>query len=245
MMADCCTTKKNDGTEHTTGTATDCCETVNEPRLPQRGDRAGALAAGGSVLAAVLSSACCWLPLLLIAFGASAVGVAVFFEAYRPYFIIGAAGLLAVGFYMVYLRRKTCAPGSACATPNRKLRVFNQAMLWVAAVLVVAFVFFPNYVGVVFGAPATAATDASGSSPDASTRLLAAEFNIEGMTCEGCANFLRGALAKLPDVVAVDVDYPKKTAVVRYEADRPISAERVVEAVKAAGYSAIPSAKTP
>ena len=240
---DCCADNEHGASRDAVA---DCCGVQGDLSTEPRGrDRTGALAAGGSVLAAVFSSACCWLPLLLIAFGASAAGVAGFFETNRPYFIVGAVGLLAVGFYMAYFRKERCEPGAACATPNRKLRAFNWATLWVAMVLVAAFVFFPNYVGVVFGAPSTTATDASGGSPDASTRLAAAEFNIEGMTCEGCANILRGALLKLPDVVAVDVDYPKKTAVVRYAADRPVSAEQVVEAVKAAGYSASPAAKTP
>ncbi len=38
-------------------------------------------------MTALLSPACCWLPLLLIAFGASAAGVSGFFETYRPYLL--------------------------------------------------------------------------------------------------------------------------------------------------------------
>ena len=177
-------------------------------------------------MAAILSSACCWLPLVLIAFGASAVGVAGFFEAYRLYFIIGAGGLLTFGFYMVYFRKEKCEPGSSCATPNRKLRIFSQAILWTATVLVGTFVFFPNYVGFMLGSPTQAATtvDTAG--------LASAKFHIEGMTCEGCANILHVALTKLPDVKAA-------------EPDKPVPPERVFEAVTAAGYSATPASEVP
>ncbi len=155
-----------------------------------------------------------------------------FFEAYRPYFIGGAVGLLGFGFYMVYFRKERCEPGSACATPNRKLRAFNRVMLWTATTLVGAFVLFPNYVGFVLGSSSetTAALDA--------TAMDSSEYHIEGMTCEGCANILQVALAKLPDVQQAEVDYGTRTAVVRYRQGGTVSSAKVIEAVKAAGFSA-------
>lgn len=69
--------------------------------------------AGGSVLAAAAASACCWVPLLFLAFGASAAGVSAAFERLRPLFL-GVAGVsLAVGFYMSYFRKTRCE-GEAC-----------------------------------------------------------------------------------------------------------------------------------
>lgn len=211
----------------------DCCRTETGARAVEATRRrTGILAASGSLLAAILSSACCWLPLVLIAFGVSAAGVAGFFEAYRLYFIAGALVMLGIGFYTVYFRRETCAPDSACAAPNRRLRAFSRIMLWTATGLVGAFVFFPNYVGYLFAAP----TSGSALAPD--VRLATAKFRVEGMTCEGCATGLRATLAKLPDVASVEVDYPTKTAMVRYDGDGPRVADQVVEAVKAAGYAA-------
>lgn len=217
----------------------DCCQT-GESSAPasSHGNRAGAMAAGGSVLAAILSSACCWLPLLLITFGASAAGVAGFFEAYRPFFIAGAIGLLSLGFYMVYFRREKCEPGSACATPNRKLHRLNQAMLWPATILVGAFVFFPNYVGSLLGTPPTAnagLTDAG---------LETEVYHIEGMTCQGCADILSGELTDVPNVKSVKVDYDNKSAVLCYDPAKPVSPKQVLAAVEAAGYSATLSRNT-
>ncbi len=211
----------------------DCCRTETGARgIEATRRRTGILAASGSVLAAIFSSACCWLPLIMIAFGASAAGVAGFFEAYRPYFIAGALVMLGLGFYTVYFRRETCTADSACAAPNRRLRAFSRIMLWTATGLVGAFVFFPNYVGHLFASP----TSGSALAPD--VRLAAVKFRIEGMTCEGCATGLRATLAKLPNVASVEVDYPSKSAVVRYTADSLRVADQVVETVKAAGYAA-------
>ncbi|GIW94847.1 MAG: hypothetical protein KatS3mg110_2888 [Pirellulaceae bacterium] len=56
----------------------------------------------GAVLTAIMGSACCWLPLLLIAFGFSAAGVAGFFEHYRPYFLATSFVLLGGAWYFTY-----------------------------------------------------------------------------------------------------------------------------------------------
>jgi hypothetical protein len=60
------------------------------------------LATLAALFVAIVGSACCWLPLLLIAFGFSAVGVTSFFEQYRPYFLIVAFALLALAWYFTY-----------------------------------------------------------------------------------------------------------------------------------------------
>jgi copper chaperone CopZ len=60
------------------------------------------LPALGAVFTAVLGSACCWLPLLLIAFGFSAVGIGSFFGRYRPHLLWATFTLLGIAWYMTY-----------------------------------------------------------------------------------------------------------------------------------------------
>lgn len=60
------------------------------------------LGAMGALVTAVLGSACCWLPLMLIALGFSAAGVANFFDQYRPYFLVAAFALLGVAWHYTY-----------------------------------------------------------------------------------------------------------------------------------------------
>jgi hypothetical protein len=133
--------------------AESCCVPGVEPARTTAFRRNTSLwAIGGAVVSAVLSSACCWLPILLIAFGASAAGVAGFFEAYRPH-LLGITGLLlAGGFYLVYFLKERCSPGEACAMPNPRLRRFNKIVLWAATTFVLAFALFPDYVGYVLAA---------------------------------------------------------------------------------------------
>ncbi|MBI1914100.1 MAG: cation transporter [Planctomycetes bacterium] len=76
------------------------------PAVPARGgpkkERGALLATLGAVFTAIMGSACCWLPLLLIALGFSAAGVGSFFEQYRPYFLTATFALLGVAWYFTY-----------------------------------------------------------------------------------------------------------------------------------------------
>lgn len=144
----------------------DCCDSNRRRASAVPGN--GRLAAVGSVVAASLSSACCWLPLALLAFGASAAGAAAFFEQWRPVFASVATALLAWGFYRVYGAGRRCARGSCGAASTWSGRL-NRGTLWVAAAAVVTMVFFPSYVQHLYGAAETmteeADQDRSQSSP--------------------------------------------------------------------------------
>lgn len=211
-------------------------------RTAGAGNRAERASIGGAMVAAVLSSACCWLPLLLLAFGASAAGVSAFFERWRPVLAAVAIVMLAIAFYLVYFRRTACADDgcgtAACTTRAAGRRVFTHVMLWSAAVLVVAFLLFPRYAGVVartlYGdSPAIANALSDGS-------VTVRRYAIEGMTCEACAVTLQAELSTIDGVVSAEVDYATKSAWVR-TADSAIDSE-VSEAARRHGYKATPVA---
>lgn len=226
----------------TAGAPESCCvvgstESTDAPLGRSR--NTGLWATTGAVVSAILSSACCWLPLLLIAFGASAAGVAGFFEAYRPH-LLGATGLLlASGFYLVYFRNEKCGPGEACAVPNPRLRSFNKIMLWVATVVVLTFTLFPNYVGYLLG---NGDSHALATAPDSGEGRV---FLIEGMTCEACAVTLREHMGKVPGVARAEVSFEAKTAMVLFAEGRDVPTEAaLLKAIHRAGYSGTPAARS-
>ncbi len=219
--------------------AHDCCDGDENgaARVAGTGDRAERASIGGAVAAAVLSSACCWLPLLLLAFGASAAGVGAFFERWRPVLAGVAIVTLGIGFYLVYFRRAKCADDAcgtaACAPRSGRGRVLTQVMLWFAAVLVAAFVLFPRYAGVV-------ARAVYGESPVATApsneSLVVQRYTVEGMTCEACAVTLQADLLKIEGVVRATVDYATRSA--RVETTEPEIQNEVLTAAKRHGYTA-------
>lgn len=126
--------------------------------------RRGLAAAVGAVGAAFLASLCCVGPLLFVTLGLGA-GLASTFEPLRPVFTGLTLVLLAVGFYVVYGRRSSAAGGAAdaaldgcasdssaptggaaagaCAVPRNRSR--DKVLLWLATVLALVFLTFPQW----------------------------------------------------------------------------------------------------
>ena len=115
--------------------------------------RGGLFAALGAVGAAFLASLCCVGPLVFVAFGVGA-GLASTFEPLRPIFTVLTVALLGLGFYIVYGRRSVMSPAirertedgglqGACALPHHRTR--DRWLLWVATVLALVFLTFPQW----------------------------------------------------------------------------------------------------
>jgi Cu+-exporting ATPase len=63
-------------------------------------------------------------------------------------------------------------------------------------------------------------------------------LRVDGMTCGGCAKNVEAALAGVEGVRKASVDFDKRLATVELAGD--VTAERLCEAVKKAGYAATP-----
>jgi mercuric ion transport protein len=101
-------------------------------------------AAAGSVLGALLASACCIGPLVFAVLGISGAALARTLEPFRPYLLVATYALLGAAFYFTYRPgRAACAPDGACEMPRTNR--LGKAMLWLAAVLVVLATAFPWY----------------------------------------------------------------------------------------------------
>lgn len=113
-----------------------------EPDAEQDKRKAGWLAAGG-IFGAIAASSCCILPLVLFSVGVSGawMGNLTALSAYQPIFIGITALFLGFGFWLVYVKPKTCAQGDACARPlpNRVVK-FG---LWSATALIALALMWP------------------------------------------------------------------------------------------------------
>jgi mercuric ion transport protein len=101
----------------------------------------GVLAAGG--LAAILASACCLGPLVLVALGFSGawIGNLTALEPYRPVFIGGALVALFLAYRRIFRPVAACEPGEVCAAPQA--RSAYKMIFWGVAALVGAAVALP------------------------------------------------------------------------------------------------------
>ena len=93
--------------------------------------------AAGGIVGAILASACCVVPLVLVTLGISGawIGNLTALEPYKPYVATVTLALIGLGFWHVYFRQKPeCVEGSWCARPQSSL--ITKSALWVALALV-------------------------------------------------------------------------------------------------------------
>ena len=101
----------------------------------------GALVTGG--LAAILASACCLGPLVLITLGVSGAWISnlTLLEPYRPVFIGVALMALFFAYRRIWRPAAACEPGQVCALPQARRRY--KALFWLVVALVIAALGFP------------------------------------------------------------------------------------------------------
>lgn len=111
------------------------------------------LIALGGILGALAASSCCILPLVLFSLGIGGAWISnlTALAPYKPLFVIGTAGVLGYGFYLVYwTRRRACADNAPCARPIPNRLV--QLALWIATMLVLAAFAFDYVAPLLLGA---------------------------------------------------------------------------------------------
>lgn len=210
------------------------------------GNKAETITKIGTVLSAIMASSCCWLPLVLLAFGVSGAGIAGALEVYRPLFIVLTFGFLAAAFYFTYRPRKSpttegncCSTAhDCCAVPQEgakrrfSMMTMNKVMLWAVTLLAVLFLFFPKYVSFFL-----ASREAESETTAASPLVTKTTITIEGMTCEGCSVALERAIKGVPGVLSAKVDFKNKQGVVSTEACCSFPKDEILKAIEHAGFS--------
>lgn len=197
-------------------------------------DRGRALALG--LLAAVLASACCLLPALLLLMGAGALAGLV---AHLKGVFMAASVAILLGGSILLLRKRSgdsCCPGSRPALSPPLLTVLLLATFGIS---------YAAFQGIT---PALAA-----GTPQAPKLPLVArgesrvlDLQIQGMTCGSCTVGIEAVLRAKPGVEEAKVDFGSASARVVYDASR-ISTQEILEAVRETGYKASLSggARTP
>lgn len=101
----------------------------------------GTLLAGG--LAAILASACCLGPLVLVTLGFSGAWIAnlTVLEPYRPIFIGAAMVALFLAWRRIFRPVQDCNPGEVCAMPQ--VQTTYKLIFWVVAALAAVALAFP------------------------------------------------------------------------------------------------------
>lgn len=104
---------------------------------PEAVDRRHAWFAVVGIAGAILASACCVVPLLLVTLGVSGAWISnlTALEPFKPYVAAATSVLIGLGFWHVYVRPKpACEDGSYCARPESSR--LTKAALWIGAAVI-------------------------------------------------------------------------------------------------------------
>lgn len=177
--------------------------------------------------AATLASACCTIPLMLVALGVGGawIGTLTALEPFRPLFIVLALGALGYAGYREW--RMSRGPDCDCEVtlPDR----LRRGLLVVGVIAVVGLIASPWLIG---GA-ASAETAREGAVE--MVALQEAVLEVEGMTCASCNVTVQKALTNLDGVQAATVTFEPPQAVVRYDPSK-VALEDLTQATTNVGY---------
>ena len=183
------------------------------------------------ILSALLASACCIGPLLLVAIGLG--GGASFVGRYHWFLLIGGLGVLTWS-WMKYLHEK-----NACDCTHQPMEGRRGALITLiaATVIVLGFVGLnvSRYVG-----PKPQADPAAASAVAAG--LTRAVVPVEGMTCATCEITVRSAVQRVRGVKSVQVSVATNKASVDFDPAQT-GTEQIVSAINATGYHAVTPTK--
>ncbi len=202
--------------------STDCCAVEHGPRT----DLASASYVR-SVAAAVLGSACCTLPLLLVALGVG-IASAMPFVQFAP--LVGAAAMATLIYRDV--RRLNGGVFSLGALSRARRGVVLSLATFAAAWLVMTWVVTPA-----LGSALTSRAPGAAAAPAAArSTALALRLRIEGMYCPACVYTVQSVLERLDGVSDVAVTFGGAT--LAYDPAQ-ISAEEIRRAATFYVYEAV------
>ncbi|GAB4380194.1 MAG: hypothetical protein Kow0075_11340 [Salibacteraceae bacterium] len=190
--------------------------------------------AGAGVLSAIAASLCCITPVL--AFISGATGVASTFswmEPARP-FLIGIT-ILVLGFAWYQKLKPRTSEEIECACEEGEKPSFWQSKRFLAVVTVFAALMlaFPYYAHIFYPSQNTREVMMVSA-----TDLQTVTFEVEGMTCNGCATHVENDVNKLPGIVKVEASYEDGIARVEYDRSK-VSLEQIEQAINGTGYKVI------
>ncbi|MEW5976391.1 MAG: mercuric transporter MerT family protein [Acidobacteriota bacterium] len=215
--------------------ASECCEPATRPSTAsaEKSNRSGLLVAS-SVVAAVLASFCCILPIVFALTGFTIMGASAAFAEWRAYLLMLTFGLLGLGFYFAYRPAKgECGPGGVCTMPAPKRS--GRLMLWLATAAIIGFAAFPYFSGTVAEFLLSQSHSEAAQPNQGLPKLRHASIAIEGMDCAACATAVENKLKVVPGVREAKVSFERGTAEVDYETGSA-SIEQLEKAVQEAGY---------
>jgi len=200
----------------------------------------GVVATG--VLAAVGASLCCITPVLaLVAGSTGAAATFSWMEPFRPFLIGITVLVLGFAWYQKLKPVKAVEIGAAddcgCEVePGKKPFMQTKTFLGIITIFAAGMLSFPSYAHIFYpeNESTVVITEVS--------NIQKVHFNIEGMTCQGCAEHIKHAVSENQGIVKVESSYEDGDATVEYDAS-VLSLDSLTASINATGYIVVETEK--
>ncbi len=174
--------------------------------------------------AAFLASLCCIGPIAMLLLGSTSVGLFTVFEPIRPIFGVLSIVVLVFAYSKIFGKDKA----ACCKTEDAKKSIRKQKHILLGITpIVFVLLAFPYF---------------SGGLHDNDTAVhpgMKSEWVIEGMTCQGCAAGMEGALAATDGMNYCNVNYDDKIMLC-YLNKNILTKDEIPVLVNRIGFKAIP-----
>jgi copper ion binding protein len=186
------------------------------------------------MLSAVAASLCCMTPVLALISGVS--GVASIFSwlvPARPYLIGITILVLGFAWYHKLIPRTAEEIQCDCEEDAKKSFMQTKTFLGIVTVFAALMLAFPNYAHIFYPSNDNKEVVIVNASD-----IQTITFDVEGMTCNGCASHVENDVNKLPGIVKVDAIYEEATAKVEFDQTK-VSVAQIEEAINGTGYKVV------
>lgn len=195
------------------------------------------------VIAAIVASLCCITPVFALIGGLSGMASAfTWLEPFRPYLIGFTILVFAYAWYKM-LKPKSkeeieCAceaddirPGTSAESGKPKF-IQSKTFLFIITFFAALMLAFPYYSHIFY--PETESKVVIIESGN----VVQANFDVEGMTCTGCEEHIKNAVAQLPGFIEATADHQTGKVTVKYDKSKS-SLDDVVAEINKTGYKTV------
>lgn len=181
-----------------------------------------------AMVTAIAASLCCITPVLALLAGVGSIASAFsWLEPYRPYLVCATILILGFAWYQILkLKRKD---EIECECEEKPSFWQSKLFLGIVTVLAILLLAFPQYSHIFY--PKTESKVVTIETKN----VVTANFDIEGMTCPGCEEHIKNAVAKLDGFLSAEANHKTGKATVKFDKSKT-SLEQIVAAINETGY---------
>lgn len=185
------------------------------------------------IIAAIVASLCCITPVLALIGGlGGAASSFSWLEPFRPY-LIGFTILVFVFAWYQKLKPRTKEEiECACEEDEKPSFWQSKTFLLIVTIFALLMLAFPYYSHIFY--PKTESKVVIVESGN----ITEVNFDIEGMTCQGCEEHIKNAVSELPGFIEATANHQTRKATVKFDKSKT-TIEQVVAAINKTGYKVI------